>query len=235
MLRKSMTVVVALAVVLGFLASVRADGVVQNASKDAVKGAIKGAKQEIQSPEMPPAAKNIVKGMADGMAESVPLITSQMANQANVNRKVIGKTARQVSADAVGGALDATVRGVGAALGKDGEGPLAESLTAATEKNTAALVRGLKSEMNFNVTDDKVAASTEKIAAAAVRGAMSQIHFSFPFWSFLLAFLLGGFATLACGFGLTLCYILFQRRRVVEVEPVTAPTTLRARTATSLS
>lgn len=234
MLRKSLTGLVALAVLLGSLASVWADGVVQNASKDMVKGAIKGAKQEIQSPEVPPAAKNIVKSMADGMAESMPLITSQMANQANVNRKAIGKTARQVTSDAVGGALDATVRGVGAALGKDGEGPLAESLTAATEKNVAAAIRGFKSEMNLSEMDDKVAASTEKIAAAAVRGAMSQIHVSFPFWSFLLVFLLGGFATLACGFGLTLCYVLFQRRRAVEVEQV-IPTTIRTRTAPSFS
>lgn len=234
MLRKSLLAVMVLSLVLGSLSSVRADGVVQNASKDMAKGAIKGVKQEIQSPEVPPAAKNIVKNMADGMAESMPLMTSQMANQVNVNRKALGKAARQVTSDAVGGALDATVRGVGAALGKDGEGPLAESLTAATEKNVAAAIRGFKSEMNMSEMDDKVAASTEKIAAAAVRGAMSQIHFSFPFWSFLLAFMLGGFATLACGFGLTLCYFLFQRRRAVEVEQVT-PTTLRARTATSFS
>lgn len=57
MLSKSLTVVVVVSLVLGSLASARADGVVHNASKDMVKGAIKGAKQEIQSPEMPPAAK----------------------------------------------------------------------------------------------------------------------------------------------------------------------------------
>jgi hypothetical protein len=229
MLRKSLTVVVVvLSMVLCSAGSLRAQGVVQNASKDAVKGAIKGAKQEMQSPEVPPAAKQITKSVVDGVAEGVPLVTSQMANQANVNRKAMGKVARQVTSDAIGGALDATVRGMGEALGKDGEGPLAESLVAATEKNTAAVVRGIKSEMNVNVTDDKIAASTEKIAAAAVRGAMSQIHFSFPFWSFLLAFVLGGITTLACGFGLVLLYIAFQKRRAVEIAEPSA-TTLRTR------
>src|SRR4051812_39494292 len=47
----------------------RAEGVVQNASKDVAKGAIKGVQQELNSPSMVNSAKQVTKGMVDGMAD----------------------------------------------------------------------------------------------------------------------------------------------------------------------
>src|SRR5262249_31855408 len=100
------------------------EGLVQKASKDAVKGAAKGVEQEVSTGNLATGAKEVAKAMTDGLANSVPIVTSQIANQANVNRKAIGNVAREVSSDAVGGAMSATLREVSGSLGKSGDGPL---------------------------------------------------------------------------------------------------------------
>ncbi len=187
--------------------AVYAEGIVQKASKDVAKGAIKGAQQELNSEELIQGAKQVTKAMVDGAANAAPLVTSQVVKQTDINRKTVGKIARQVSSDAVVGAVGATVHEVDAALGKNAEGPLADTMTATSERVTAGIVRGVVSELHIDGT------TTEKIAAAAVRGAVSEMHFNVPVWSFLLAFVAGSVATLLCGVGLLLLYILFQRRR----------------------
>lgn len=220
-------------VVLGLAGDVRAEGVVQSASKDAAKGMIKGVKQELAAPEVPNTAKQMTKEMVRGVADEAPLVTSQIANQANVNRKAIGKVARQVSSDAVAGAFGATVSEVNEALGEQGDGKLAVTMAATAEKVTAASIRGLVSEIRV---DPK---TMESLSAAAVRGAASEMHFNIPVWSFLLAFILGGVATLLCGVGLMLLYLLFQRRRAPVPEgQVVTPVVhqpVRARPVPSMS
>lgn len=199
------------------LSSVRGDGVVENASKNAIKGAVKGVGQEISSGNLTMGAKQVTKGMVDGVADAVPLVTSQMANQANVNKKAIGNVARQVSADAVSGAVDATAQKLDKALGENGDGPLANTLTATTQRVTAAAARGFVQELRIEP------AAAEKLSAAAVRGAMSEIHLDFRVWPIALAFVLGGVSTLFCGLGLMLLYILFQRKHVAVETPKAYP------------
>jgi hypothetical protein len=209
----------------GLLSSVHADGIVQNASKDAAKGAVKGVQQEMNNPELVKGAKEMAKGMVDGVSNAVPTMTSQMINQTNVNRKALGNVARTVTKEAVAGVINESTHSMEAALGKDAEGPLATTLVASTEKVTAAVVRGLASEIKVDP------ATAEKLSAAAVRGAMSEIHVQIPVWSMLIAFVLGGFASLLLGGGLMVLFMLFQRRRAVAVEP--APTTVRTGAALS--
>ena len=110
MLSKSWMAAVLCSVVLGLSGSAYADGIVQRASKDAVKGAVEGAKKELQSPEVPKSAKQLTKSVAEGVADAVPLVTSQAVNQANVNRKTMGKVAREVSGDAAAGMVGAITR-----------------------------------------------------------------------------------------------------------------------------
>jgi len=212
------TVLIFWGVLLGVSGDVYAQGLVQKASKEAVKGAVKGVGQEINSADITRGAKQVTKGMIDGVSDAVPTVTSQMVNQANVNKKAIGKVARQVSTEAVQGAVGASVREMNQALGKSGDGPLVDTLAATGEKVTAAVVRAIIAEARM----DPVTA--EKLSAAFVRGARSEMQFNFSIWPLALAFVLGGLSTVLCGFMLMLLYILFQRRRGVEVvETATVP------------
>lgn len=198
-----------------------ADGIVQNASKDAAKGMVKGVQQELNSPNMVNSAKQITKGMVDGMADAAPLVTSQIANQANLNRKAIGNVARQVTVDAAAGVMGVTMHEMNKAIGPKGDGPMADSMVALSERMTTTSVRAMVNELRPDP------ATMEKMMAASVRGAMSEMHFNFSVWPLVLAFALGGISTLLCGVGLMLLYMLFQRRREVVAEPVVS----RIRTA----
>ena len=218
MLTRQAAAVVLLTGILGFGGVVHAEGgIVQNASKDAVKGAVKGVQQELNQGETVQGAKQMAKGMIDGVSNAVPTMTSQMVNQANVNRKAMGQVAGRVSADAAAGAVGATVSALDKALGKNGEGPLADTMAATNEKVVAAVVRGIKSEIQV---DGK---TTEQLTAAAVRGAMSEMHFNISVWPIVLAVILGGLSTLLFGVGLMVLYMLFQKRREVVVEKVVEP------------
>src|SRR5262245_52685772 len=128
---------------LGMIGNVRADGVVQKASKDAAKGAIKGVQQELNTGELVQGAKEVTKGMVDGISNAVPMMTSQILKQTDVNKKAIGHVARQVSTQAVSGALGAAVHEMDESLGRKGDGPLAEAIAATSERVTAAAVRGI--------------------------------------------------------------------------------------------
>ena len=66
-------------------------------------------------------------------------------------------------------------------------------------------------------------ATVERLSAAAVRGARSEIHVNFPIGSLVLAFVLGGFSTLLCGFGLMMLYLLFQKHRPATPSPAPSP------------
>jgi len=225
MLSKTTVTMAVWMALLGLTGIVHAEGgIVQSASKDAAKGAIKGVQQEMNSGELVKGAKEVTKSMIQGAADAAPLVTSQIANQANVNKKAIGKVARQVSTEAVAGAFGATVREVDEALGQKGDGPLATALVAMTERMMAAAVRGIVAEGRMDP------ATAEKLTAAAVRGATSEMHFSV--WPLVLAFFLGGLSTFLFGFGLMLLYLLFQRKRAPEVEAATA---IQTRPVTSIA
>jgi hypothetical protein len=199
-------------------ASAPADAqIVQKASKEAAKGLVKGIEQEIQSPQIVEGAKQVTKGMVDGVANAVPLVASQVTNQANTNRKALGNVARQVTSDAASGMLGATVKEVTRALGPKADGPLADTLTATSERLTSANVRALVAELKPDP------ATYEKLSAAMVRGAVSEMNFNFSVWPLVLAFVLGGLSTLLFGFGLMLLYLLFQRRREHAPEAVPTP------------
>lgn len=203
---------------LGFSQNAVAEGIVQSASKDAAKGLVKGMQQELNSGTVIEGAKQVTKGMLDGVATAVPTVTSQVVKQSNINRKEIGNVARTVTADAVSGVMDSGVHQLREALGKNGDGPLADTMAATSERLMAATVRGIVAEAHINP------ATAEALSAAAVRGAMSQMHFQIPVWSYMVAFMLGCFSTLLCGVGLMILYMLFQRRRPVELTTsVTAP------------
>lgn len=233
MLSRSLKAVLVCMVVLGLSGSAYAEGIVQKASKDAVKGAVEGAKKELQSPEVPRSAKQLTKSVAEGMAEAVPLMTSQAVNQANVNRKTMGKVAREVSGDAAAGMVGAITRKVNEAV-VNGDGRVTEAMAETTEKVTAAAVRGVTSQLSFDPADpklrDAMAATTERIAAAAVRGATSEMHFNFRVWPLVLAFLLGGIATVLCSGGVLLLYLLALRLRAARTETAPAKETVTIRT-----
>ncbi len=202
---------------LGAAGSVYAEGLVQKAGKNAAKGAVKGAAEAVDTGEVTRGAKQVVKSVLDGAADAVPMVTSQIVNQANVNKKTIGKVARQVTTEAVAGALGASLAEMHQALGAHGDGPLADTLAATTERIAAAFVRGASSEMHLRA-NDSLESETEKITAAAVRGAASEMHFKFSVWPLVLAFIGGAISTLLCGFGLMFLYLLFQKKRSVDVE-----------------
>lgn len=196
---------------LGFMQDVVAEGIVQSASKNAAKGIVKGMQQELNTGTVIEGAKQVTKGMLDGVSAAAPTVTSQIVKQANVNRKEIGNVARTVTANAVSGGMTTGVNQIQDALGKNGDGPLADTMAATSERVMAATVRGIVSEVRM---DPKTA---EALSAAAVRGAMSQMQFHIPVWSYTVVFMLGCFSTLVCGVGLMLLYSLFQRRRPVEL------------------
>lgn len=204
---------------LGQGGAARAEGLVEKASKNAAKGVLKGAAQEINTEEVVRGAKEVTKSVIQGAADAAPQVTSQIANQANVNRKALGRVARQVTSDAVSGAVDVTMSEVQRELGPHGDGPLAVALTATTERLVAGMVRGVRSEAHFSPPDN-LEARMERLTAAVVRGAASQMSFSV--WPYVLAFVIGGISTLLCGVGLMLLYLLFQRRRASSVEPMPA-------------
>lgn len=216
------TIVAALAcfLTLGISQTAVAEGIVQSASKDAAKGMVKGMQQELNTGTVIDGAKQVTKGMLDGVATAVPTVTSQVVKQSNINRKQIGNVARTVSADAVSGVMDTGVHELREALGKHGDGPLAETMAATSERLMAATVRGIVAEARMDP------ATAESLSAAMVRGAMSQVHFQIPVWTYMVAFMLGCFSTLICGVGLMLLYMLFQRRRPVELT--TSATTAAA-------
>ncbi|MFO0579476.1 MAG: hypothetical protein U1A78_36225 [Polyangia bacterium] len=240
MLSKSWTAVLLCTAVLGLSGSAHGDGIVQRASKDAVKGAVEGAKKELQSPEVPKSAKQLTKSVAEGVADAVPLVTSQAVNQANVNRKTMGKVAREVSGDAAAGMVGAITRKVNEAV-VNGDGKVGDAMAETTEKVTAAAVRGMTSQLQFDPGDpklrDAMAATTERIAAAAVRGATSEMHFNFRVWPLVLAFILGGLSTVLCSGGVLLLYLLAVRLRAARSETVVAkePLTIRARPIPSVT
>jgi hypothetical protein len=195
---------IVLAALMGPGGSAHGQGIVEKAGKDAGKGAVKGVQQELSADQLTKGAKQVTKGVMDGAADAAPMVTSQIVNQANVNKKAMGKVARQVSGQAVAGVLDVAGSEMFEALGEKGDGPFANTMVAMTERLTAAIVRGVKSETDFHV----------------------------PVWPYVLAFVAGAISTFLCGFGLVLLYVLFQRRRVVAVATTTPP--LRAQPAGSI-
>ncbi len=197
-------------------------GVVQSASKAAAKGAVKGVQQQLSPGEIVNRAKDVTKGVADGVADAVPRITSQFLNQVRVNRNAVGQVAREASAAAVAGALDATTRELGQTLGPSADRPLAEAIASMTERTAAAATRGLVSELHMDPS------TMETLTAAAVRGAVSEMHFHVSIWPLVLAFTLGGVSTLLCSLGLMLLYLLFDRR-----HPSGAQATLQITPASS--
>jgi hypothetical protein len=217
MLKRSMALVLLLEVALLGGGYAHAEGVVQSASKDVAKGAVKGLQQELNSGTIIEGAKQVTKGAVDGISAAAPTVTSQLIKQTNLNRKAISNVARTVSQQAVAGAVVSTTTELQEALGKDGDGPLAKTMAASAEKIMAATVRGVVAGL-----PPADGSTTEKLAAAAMRGARSEVHVNFPVGSFVLAFVLGGFSTLLCGFGLMMLYLLFQKHR--PVSPVVAPT-----------
>jgi hypothetical protein len=217
-MRSSIIATLACFMLLGVVRNAAADGVVQSASKDAAKGAVKGVQQELNTGTMIEGAKQVTKGMVDGMSAAVPTVTSQLVKQSNINRKQIGAVTRTVTSSAVSGVMTSGTQEIQEALGKRGDGPLAETLAATSERVTAATVRGIIAEARMDP------ATAEALAAATVRGALSQVQFRIPVWSYMVAFMLGCFSTLVCGVGLMVLYMLFQRRRPAEVvAPVNAP------------
>ena len=184
------------ALTVGSLGAAHADGLVKGASKEAVKGAVKGVQQELDAGSLTNGAKQVTKGVVDGVSDAAPQVTSQIVNQANVNRKEMGNVARQVTRDAVGAALGVGMREMNQALGDKGDGPLADTLVATTERMTAAATRGIVSEMQ------------------------SKVHVDINPWPMVLGFVLGGVAAVVCGMGFLLLYLLFQRRRVPVLERV---------------
>jgi hypothetical protein len=196
------------------VAQARADGVVENASKGAARGAVKGVQQELNTGTMIEGAKQVTKGMLDGVANAVPTVTSQIVKQSNVNRKQLGNVARTVTGEATSGLISSSARELQESLGKNGDGPLADTMAATSERVMAATVRGIVTEARIDP------ATAQNLAAAAMRGALSEVHFQIPVWTYLIAFLLGSFSTLLCGVGLMVLYMLFQRRRT---EVVAAP------------
>lgn len=184
------------ALTVGGLDAAHADGLVKGASKEAVKGAVKGVQQELDAGSLTRGAKEVTKGVVDGVSNAAPQMTSQVVNQANVNRKEIGNVARQVTKDAVGAALGVSMREMNQALGEKGDGPLADTLVATTERMTAAATRGIVSEIKSNV------------------------HVDINPWPTVLGFVLGGVSAVVCGLVFLLLYMLFQRRRVPVLERV---------------
>ena len=176
------------AVTLGMLGNgIAWGGIIKQAGKDATKGTVEAVKESLDTRQLTKGAKQVTKGVLDGVSNAVPLIGSQVAHQADANKKMIGGVAEEVSQDAVKGVFGASVTEVNSALGAHGDGPLADTL----------------------------AATTERLTASAVRGATSQLHFGFSVWPLVLAFVIGGVSTLFCGIGLMLLYMLFQRRQTV--------------------
>ena len=181
---------------VGGISAAHADGIVKSASKEAVKGAVKGVQQELDSGNLTRGAKEVTKGMVDGISDAAPQMTSQIVNQANVNRKQLGNVARQVTRDAVGAAVGVGMHEMNEALGEKGDGPLADTLVATTERVTAAATRGIVSELQ------------------------SSVHISISPWPLVLGFILGGVSSVICGLFFLFMYVLFQRRRVPVLERV---------------
>lgn len=188
MMRRLLLLTMLSVIMIGAPGAVRADGIVQNASKEATKGAVKGLAQEANSANLVQGAKQVTKGMIDGVSDAAPQVTSQIVKQANVNKATMGKVARTVSGQAVAGAVDATASGLTRALGEDGDGKLADAMAAVTEKVAAALVRGIKSEIQ--VPEIKISP-----------------------WPMVIGVLIGAFSSLFCAAGLLLLYLAFQHRR----------------------
>ena len=184
------------ALTVGSLGTADAEGLVKGASKEAVKGAVEGVRQELDAGGLTRGAKEVTKGVVDGVSNAAPQMTSQVVNQANVNRKEIGGIARQVTKDAVGAALGVSMREMNQALGEKGDGPLADTLVATTERMTAAATRGIVSEIK------------------------SKVHVRISPWPMVLGFVLGGVSAVVCGMAFLLLYMLFQRRRVPVLERV---------------
>ena len=158
----------------------------------------------------------VTKGMIDGASAALPTMTSQVLKQSSLNRKAIGNVTRTMTQEAVAGVMTTSTKELQEALGKEGDGPLATTMAATSERVMEATVRGVVAAI-----PPADPAKTEQLAAAAMRGAMSQVHFNFPVGTFVLAFVLGGFSTLLCGFGLMMLYLLFQKHRnAAASEPV---------------
>jgi hypothetical protein len=184
-------------VTLGSLGGAYAEGVIQKASKDVGKGLVKGVEQEIEAADLTKGAKQVTKGVLDGVSDAVPQVTSQMLNQANVNRKTMGKVAATVANQAMASAVDASIDEMTRSLGRKGDGPLADAMTATTERVVGGLVRGVKAETDFKIDLGP--------------------------WPLVIGLVLGALSTVALASFLLLLYLAFQRRRVQVIEPVPAP------------
>ena len=187
---------VLLTALAGSVSIAHAEGITEKVGKGAVKGAVKAVKEQIDVGDVTQGAKQVTKGVMDGAADAAPLVTSQIVNQANVNKKAMGKVARTVTAQAVAGAVDSGAAEMVDAIGKKGDGPMADAMVAMTERLTAAIVRGVKSE-----TPD--------------------IKLDIPVWKYVIAFVLGGVSTFITAMGMLLLYIAFARRR--ERAPAAEP------------
>lgn len=162
--------------------------VVQKASKDATKGSVEGVKEAVGSADLTKGAKDVTKGVLDTTARVAPAIEAQVIHQANASKTAIGGVAQEVSKDAVNGIISASAAQLELALGEHGEGPLAVTL----------------------------AATTERIMAAAVRGASSEVHTGIGIWALVLAFALGGISTLLCAALIAGLYVFFRGRSVAS-------------------
>jgi hypothetical protein len=173
-----------------------AEGISEKMGKGAVKGAVQGAKEQVNVGDVTQGAKQVTKGVLDGAADAAPLITSQIVNQANVNKKAMGKTARTVTGQAVAGAVDSGTSSMVEAIGPDGDGPMANAMVGMTERLTAAIVRGIKAES-------------------------PDVKLEIPVWTYAVFFALGGLSTFLLFMGMLLLYLAFSRR--TALVPAAAP------------
>ena len=162
-------------------------GVVQKATKDATKGSVEAVKESVGSADLTKGAKDVTKGVLDATVREAPAIEAQVVHQANASKTAIGGVAQEVSKDAVNGIVSASAAQLEIALGPHGDGPLADTL----------------------------AATTQRLMASAVRGASSEIHTGIGVWALLLVFVLGGFSTVLSGIIITVLYITIPRRRSI--------------------
>jgi len=183
---KKPSLLLAIAVGLTLGGAALGDGLpmAEKVGKDATKGSVEAVKESVGSGGLTKGAKEITKGVLDTTAKVAPAIEAQVIRQANTNKTAIGGVAQEVSKDAVNGFIPASAQQIELALGPHGDGPLADTLSA----------------------------TTERLVASAARGARSELHFGFGVWTLVLAFALGGMSALLCAVLVTCAYVVFQRR-----------------------
>lgn len=186
-------------VVLGGAPSARAAGIPETVGKGAVKGAVKAVQEQVTVADLTKGAKEVIKGAVDGIGTAVPRVARRIVDQADTDKDAMGSVARTVTGEAVAGAVEGGNAELVEAIGRKGDGPMADALVAMTERLTGAIVRGLKAET-------------------------PEVHLVSPVWKYAAAFALGGVATFLTALGMLLLYIAFARRRTpLLVAPEASP------------